>query len=288
MGGMSKSSRHAIACPFCHAERDVELWDVLNIDHNPELRAEILQNRLNRVDCPSCGKAFRVDKPLFYRDPEQEIFIHYDPPTAERPLEAVFHDFEEAKKQLQSLLPADVPAPELHLVLNWNELVERIFLLEEGLDEKIVEHIKYMIYKANPDRIAADAKNLLFDAEDSTDDQLRFIVQDRATRKLEAQLDFARADYEALFNLYSDDHADLLDQWFPGPYVNGRIRFLADRQAETLDDPANNDPLPGAAPGGHGHDGGCGDDGCGDDDCDCGCGHEHDPDSSHPHPHGDA
>lgn len=268
MGGMSKSSRHAIACPFCHAERDVDLWDVLNIDHNPELRAEILQNTLNRVTCPSCGKAFRVDKPLIYRDPEQDIFIHYDPPTADRSLETVFRDFEEAKTQLKSLLPADVPTPELHLVLNWNELVERIFLLEEGLDEKIVEHIKYMIYKANPDRIAADAKNLLFDAEDSTDEQLRFIVQDRATRKLEAQLEFSRADYEALFNLYSDDHADLLDQWFPGPYVNGRIRYLADRQAEEADE----EPA-AEAHRGHDHGGDCG----------CGCDHGHDP-----HPEADA
>ncbi|HPT17716.1 MAG TPA: hypothetical protein PK388_10565, partial [Kiritimatiellia bacterium] len=59
--------------------------------------------------------------------------------------------------------------------------------------------------------------------------QLCFVVQDRATKKLEAVLNFARADYEALVNVFdSGDQLALLDEQFPGPYLSGRLCFLKD------------------------------------------------------------
>ena len=90
-----------------------------------------------------------------------------------------------------------------------------------------------MMFQQNPDKLSAEKKNLLFDAQDSTDDQLCFVVQDRATKKLEAVLNFARADYEALVNVFdSGDQLALLEEQFPGPYYNGRLRFLQDQAEE--------------------------------------------------------
>jgi len=92
-----------------------------------------------------------------------------------------------------------------------------------------VEHIKYMMFQQNADKLPASQKNLLFDAQDSTDEQLCFVVQDRATKKLEAVLNFSRTDYEALVNVFdSDDQLALLQEQFPGPYLNGRLRYLQD------------------------------------------------------------
>ena len=100
-------------------------------------------------------------------------------------------------------------------------------LLEEGLDARLIEHIKYMMFQQNPDKLPASKKALLFNAQDSTDEQLCFVVQDRETRKLEAMLHFARADYEALVNVFdSGEQLALLEEQFPGPYFNGRLRFL--------------------------------------------------------------
>ena len=132
----------------------------------------------------------------------------------------------------ERLLPPDVEPPDVHLVIDWSELVERIFLLEEGLDARLIEHVKYMMYQQNPDRLPADRKILRFNAQDSTDEQRCFVVQDAGTRKLEAVLHFARADYEALVNVFdSGEQLALLEEQFPGPYLNGRLRFLQD-QAE--------------------------------------------------------
>ena len=101
--------------------------------------------------------------------------------------------------------------------------------MEEGLDARLVEHIKYMMYQQNEEKLPAAQKGLLFDAQDSTEEQLCFVVQDRTTRKLEAVLNFARSDYEALVNVFdSDDQLALLEEQFPGPYLNGRLRYLQD------------------------------------------------------------
>ena len=139
---------------------------------------------------------------------------------------------------LERLLPKDVPAPEMHLVVEWSELIERIFSEEEGLDARLVEHIKYMMYQQNPGKLPAAKKGLLFDAQDSTDEQLCFVVQDRASRRLEAMLHFARKDYEALLNVFgSGQGLKLLMDQFPGPVVNGRLKFLQDRLLEKDEEP---------------------------------------------------
>jgi hypothetical protein len=230
---MSQKQKHVIACPFCGREQEVELWDVLDLDRDPGLKEDLLQNRVNRVACAGCGKGFRVDKPLVYRDAEQEIFIHYDPLVGGRTRTDVEETFRQGVVELNRLLPADVEPPEVHLVVEWSELVERVFLLEEGLDARLVEHIKYMMFQQNPEKLPAAQKNLLFNAQDSTDEQLCFVVQDRATKKLEAVLNFARADYEALVSVFdSGEQLALLEEQLPGPYLNGRLRFLQDLAEE--------------------------------------------------------
>jgi hypothetical protein len=207
----------------------VELWDSIDVDDDPGLREALLSGRINRVECAECRKSFRIDKPLVYHDREQDIFIHLDPLVGARSLPEVEQTFRQAMEELNRLLPKDVPPPETHLVVEWSELVERIFLLEEGLDARLVEHIKYMMFQQNSAKLPAGQKNLLFDAQDSTDEQLCFVVQDRASKKLEAVLNFSRTDYEALVNIFdSDDQLALLEEQFPGPYLNGRLRYLQD------------------------------------------------------------
>jgi hypothetical protein len=230
IGIMSQKRTHEIACPFCGHEQEVELYDSIVVDEEPELRVALLSNRLNRVECEMCRKNFRVDKPLVYHDREQELFIHFDPLIGGRTLEQAEESFATAMSALRDLLPEGVEPPETHLVVEWTELIELVFLLEEGLDPRLVEHIKYMMFQQNPDRLDARAKGLLFDAQDSTDEQLCFVVQDRKTRKLEAVLNFSRADYEALVNVFdSGDQLALLKEQFPGPYLNGRLKYLQDQ-----------------------------------------------------------
>ena len=221
---------HTIACPYCGHEQAVELYDSIRADQDPAARAALLQGRVNRVTCAACGKTFRIDKPLVYQDREAGLFLQYDPLVNGRTLAEAETALAAAQKQLAALLPDGLRPPEMFLVVEWPELIERIFTDEEGLDARLVEHIKYIMYQQNPAKLPALSKTLLFDAQDSTDEQLCFVVQDRATRKLEAVLNFARKDYEALINIFdSGPQLALLHDEFPGPYLNARLKFLADQ-----------------------------------------------------------
>lgn len=266
VGGMSQKRTHHISCPFCGKEQNVELYDSILVDEEPELRAALLANRVNRVDCQGCGKSFRIDKPLVYQDRESRVLIQYDPLVGGRTLEEAEETFRAARAELEKLLPKDVEAPEMHLTVEWTELVERIFSEEEGLDARLLEHIKYMMFQQNPEKLPAERKGLLFDAQDSTEENLCFVVQDRRTKKLESMLHFARKDYEALVNVFdSGEQLALLHEQFPGPYINGRLKYLQDQMEES--DGADNGvgPIGGEGEGHeHGHGDGCG----------CGCGEE--------------
>ena len=241
---MSIKRTHHISCPFCGHEFSVELYDSIRADQDPADRAELLAGRVNRVECPSCHKSFRVDKPLLYQDRAAGLFLQYDPLVNGRTIEEAESDLRAAQRQMASILPAGVQAPEMFLVVEWSELIERIFTEEEGLDARLVEHIKYVMYQQNPEKLPATEKGLLFDAQDSTDENLCFVVQDRSSRKLEAVLNFSRSDYEALLNIFDNGpRLQLLHDEFPGPYINGRLKFVRDQLDDELlaDDPDEDD-----------------------------------------------
>ena len=255
---MATKKVYELRCPHCGAEVAAELWEAVDGGDDGERRA-LLNGEVNRVTCAACGKGFRVDKAVVYKDAEAGIFVQYDPVTGGKSLEEVEALFQKARATLEGSLGDDMP--EIHLTVEWPELIERIYLLEEGLNARLVEHIKYVLYSRNPGKLDAEKKSLLFDAEDSTEEALCFVVQDRASKRLEAVLNFARSDYEALENAFSGDGgALLLEEEFPGGYWSGRRKFLADR-AEGMGGMEGMKGMEGR--GGH-------------DDCGCGCegGHE--------------
>ena len=101
---MSQKRKHRIACPFCGREQEVELYDSILVDEEPELRAALLSNRVNRVRCEGCGKDFRIDKPLVYQDRESRVLIQYDPLVGGRTLEEAEETFRAARAELEKWL----------------------------------------------------------------------------------------------------------------------------------------------------------------------------------------
>ena len=142
--------------------------------------------------------------------------------------DAVEREFRETAVRLRRALPAGAADPALHLVLDRIELVERIFLLEAGLDARLVEYVKHAIYTKNLARLDPARKRLLFNAQDSDAEHLVFVVQDVASRRLETIIHYRREAYQALAEMFDDDAQtpQLLDL-FPGPYISARRLLLA-------------------------------------------------------------
>lgn len=237
---MSEKRTYNIRCPKCGHEQAVELHDSVNVKEQPELREALMRNQLNAIACTACSFAFRVDKQLIYSDPGHRLLIFWVP-AEEAAYEADEDKFVDMLGEVTKVLPDDVEAPSVHLVFSRTELIELIFLKEAGLDERIIEYIKYTMFTKNQAKLDPTAKTLLFNAHDSNDTQLCFVVQDVQSRKFEAVLNYARESYNALKETFGDEDKsfDLLEL-FPGPYISARHTLLREMKME--------EPLDGGEP----------------------------------------
>jgi hypothetical protein len=148
-------------------------------------------------------------------------------------LEATQEEFLTTVQSLNRALPEDVEAPQVHLVLSRTELVERIFMHEAGLNERIIEYIKYQIHSNNLESIDPQTKVLLFNAQDSTADHLCFIVQAVESEKLEGMLEYKREAYDTYIEMFEkDDEVGNIFEMFPGPYISARALLLNQEKAE--------------------------------------------------------
>ncbi len=229
---MSQVNTYTIGCPQCRQVQAVELYQSINLETDPELRAALLGNQLNAVTCQACGFRFIVDGPLLYNDRHNGFMVYWLPLNG-RTVDEGQQEFRQYIEIMHKMMPEQPDPPTLHLVFTRSELVEKIFLLEENLDERVIEYVKYTMYTKNIERVDPRTKVLLFDAEDSTPERLVFVVQDAATRKLECALEYQRAAYASLVEMFDhDDQTANLLELFPGPYVSARELLLKELKGE--------------------------------------------------------
>ena len=239
---MSQQKKYNIRCPKCQQDLSVELYEAINVQTSPELKKSLMANQMNTVTCEQCALTFRVDKPLLYHDPARGFMI-YQIPMGEESVEKGELEFTESLGRLTTLIPKDIRAPNVSLVFSRTELVERIFLRDAGLNERIIEYIKYMIYIRNGGKIHPAKKALLFDAEDSTPKALCFVVQDVESKKLESVLQYDRKTYTALCEMFDkDDQTPTLLELFPGPYISARRLIL--KESSEPKSPEQKPPAP--------------------------------------------
>ncbi len=231
---MAQTSLHNLVCPKCGLTQSAQLYDAVNVREHPEHREALMANQLNVITCAGCGFRFRVDKPLLYHDPDRRFMIFLRP-TPESRAEEAEREFRAMVERLAAAAPP-APAPEMHLVLDRIELVERIFLLEAGLDPRIIEYIKHTIYSKNLERLSPARKRLLFNAQDSDDENLVFVVQDIESRRLETVVHYRREAYRALCETFDDDaQTPQLLELFPGPWLSARRLLAASAPVEDED-----------------------------------------------------
>lgn len=227
---MSAQKTYNIRCPQCSHEQHVELYESINVAQQPELKTALLENRLNRIQCEDCSGEFRIDKPLLYHDADRGILIHWMPDVAVS-RDDILDEFDKTMEELRSALPEDVEPPRVRLVFDRVELVELIFLVEAGMDERVVEYIKYTVHSQNMNRVPPAEKQLLLNVQDSTADELLFAVRNVKTAELEDVLRYPRESYRNVCEMYRRNPDEFMEL-FPGPYINARAALLEEGTEE--------------------------------------------------------
>ena len=218
-----------ITCPTCGVMQDVELYESINVQTHPELKQLLLENRLNRINCTDCDANFRIDLPLLYSDPKHQVMIHWVPETETIKSDKIIEDFDHSIEQMNKVLPEDVTPPKVRLVLTRVELVELIFILEANMSQRVIEYIKYSIYTRNLEKVPFKTKQLLLNVQDSTEEELCFVVQDVKTKELSTILRYSRSAYRSMVELYKETPEDFVGM-FPGPYISARQLLLDEEE----------------------------------------------------------
>lgn len=208
-------------------QQDVRLYDAIDVKHDPELKDALMQNQLNRIECVDCGASFRVDMPLLYNDPINKVLIHWFPETAEMDREQVLEDFDVAMEQMSAMVQGEEEMPTVRLVLTRIELIELIFIIEAGMDQRAVEYVKYSMHTRNLEMLDPAKFRLLLNVQDSTDEELHFVIYDVKEKKLGKELRYGRPAYDSICDLCKEDPDEFLEM-FPGPCISARNLLLDD------------------------------------------------------------
>ncbi len=215
-----------VTCPQCGRVHSVSVVAVLR--PGDEAVTRLFKGDLNVIHCPDCGRRFTLEHPLLYRDDERKCLIYYLP-IRERNR---WKDAEDSMRELTETIfrGADSPVvPRLRLTLSRREFIEKIALEMQGLDDRIIEYLKYQLYnrkQENPPDPARD--EILFDFSQEDPEKLAFLIFPRSGPQARAAAHYPMDLYRELDRMVEENEAfrKELERLFPSYFVSVDRLFL--------------------------------------------------------------
>lgn len=134
---MSESTVVQIKCPRCHYDSPMTQWRSINRDLDPKLAEDFLSEKLYDWKCEVCGLEASVPYDTIFHDMTHRFMAFFSP-----------YDHEKDKYE-------DVPIPvqlwpgtedyKFRLVLGMNNLKEKLAIFDCGLDDVVIERMKYFL-----------------------------------------------------------------------------------------------------------------------------------------------
>jgi hypothetical protein len=166
-GGLVNHTREEqVKCPSCSQPGVFRIWDSVNVTADPELKDRFLSADLNTFRCEGCGQETQIWYPMLYHDSEQGLMIWL-----------MLND--EAPPALADLLPGMTGGSAegylFRLVSTPNELKEKIFIADSGLDDRVVELMKWLIRQNDHGQNLQADDILLFAQVEEVDAEQRLV-----------------------------------------------------------------------------------------------------------------
>jgi hypothetical protein len=137
---MSQSAVTTLACPRCRHGQEFTVWHSVNVSQDPELKPRVLDRSLTTFTCENCGGTASIEQDLLYHDMDRRLMI-LRRSGGDNPEELTDKSF-----GLLNTLSGNAYA--FRLVGTMNELVEKILIWEDNLDDRSVEVFKEVVWQA--------------------------------------------------------------------------------------------------------------------------------------------
>ncbi len=200
---MSKHSVEKITCPKCERESDFIIWNSINTTLDPEMKEKVRTGEAFAFCCPDCGNTAGVDYSCLYHQMEDEMMIYYIPEPSE--IEEAYNMFRGKNKA--SEIMGDMQENYLYrIVQSKNELKEKLFIFDAGLDDRAMEIIKvFYMQRLTEDNPNLEVDEIRFNASENDGIGLVFITEGKPVASCEISREF----YDIIVKEYTSKMPDI-------------------------------------------------------------------------------
>ena len=125
-------SKRTITC-ICENQFEVEVPDKIDLTKDSNMVETIQSGHFLEYACPKCGKVLKPEFPLQVIDEKNGIDIFFIPEL-------------DRGNYFRKKLEYDIGKPK-RIVIGYPELLEKLLLQNEGIDDKAIELLKYYIIR---------------------------------------------------------------------------------------------------------------------------------------------
>lgn len=175
---MSINTKQQVKCPKCGELSEVTVWQSVTADDSPDLKEDILKARLNMFSCPSCGQTALMPEPLLYIDEAKKLMITFSPCNDAASKALMFDNVKKASAR--SGETKNMQDCNLRFTASYNELIEKILVFDNGLNDKVTEILKLLVLMQDSESM--EHRICMFGKTDNG--VLEFMVQDKRDGKL--------------------------------------------------------------------------------------------------------
>lgn len=168
---MTKWNKINVSCPACLENGDFRICSFVDTETDPDLKESIFDRSLFKYTCAECGEEILVAYNCTYFDKDRNFMVALLPDKDESTIEAAGYN--------------------LRIVRSINEFVEKIALMEDGIDDRVVELYKIMLEdQFEEERQGSEILGIYYGGQNQDDKGLVFYVITGNTENCRAVLSF--------------------------------------------------------------------------------------------------
>lgn len=187
---MSKPYTTTLTCPHCHQPFETTVEREIDALREGDRLRLILDGTYGKTTCPHCGTSFYADTPLTVIDAEHHTTIELtattDPIVVQHTVEALLTKMKDAES---------ITNHQYRLVMHFDDLREKLIMLKSGLDDRVVEMMKFAVAKKRRELKPNEGfERVMFYRRAG---EGYFVFLDRSSRTV-AEVSFKRSTYQAV------------------------------------------------------------------------------------------
>jgi predicted RNA-binding Zn-ribbon protein involved in translation (DUF1610 family) len=203
---MEKEKLISVTCPACCEEGKFRIFPFVDAEAEPQLKENIFSRDLFRFICPECGEEILVSYNCTYIDKGNEFMV------------TLVNDEDKTLVETAGYT--------LRIVRSINEFVEKIALMEDGIDDRVVELYKIMLEdQFEEERPGAEVLGIYYGGQNLDDKSLMFFIITGNAENVRAILSFDT--YQAISRQFEEypemtkNTSEINRLWAIGTLQNG-------------------------------------------------------------------